>query len=130
MPLSTLISDIRITLRGFARRKAFTAVVLATLGLGIGATTTIYSVVDAVVVRPLPYDEADQLVAVGNTFPNREWADEQANLQHLAGVSVKNFHYLQERARSFSELGAADLASTLLPDRGDGPELVTLVKVT
>jgi predicted permease len=128
--MSTLISEVRITLRSLARRPAFTVVVLATLGLGIGATTTIYSVVDAVVVRPLPYDEADQLLAIGNTFPGREWDDERADLQHLAGVSLKNFQNWQERVRSISVLGAAERTSTLLADRGDGPELVPLVRVT
>lgn len=126
----TLIPDIRYALRGLARRPGFTAIVLATLGLGIGATTTIYSVVDAVVVRPLPYAEADRLLAVGNLFPGREWADQEAGLQQLAGVSVKNFLDWQERSRTLAELGGVEVVSALLPDIGAGPELVPMARVT
>ncbi len=125
-----LYSDARASLRALARRPAFTAIVVATLALGIGATTTIYSVVDAVVVRPLPYGDAERLLAVGNIFPGREWSDEGADLQHLAGVSLKNFEDWRARARMFSGLAALELTGALLPDQGNGPELVPMGMVT
>src|SRR5688572_2114016 len=57
---------------GLVRRPAYAAVVVLTLGLGIGATTTIYSVVDAMMIRPMPYPDGDRLVVIGNTVPGGE----------------------------------------------------------
>jgi putative ABC transport system permease protein len=125
----SLMSDARQSLRGLRRRPGFSALVIATLGLGTGATTTIYSVVDAVVIRGLPYDEPEQLVAVGNLFPGREWA-EGSELQAIVGVSGPNFRDWRERTHSFSALEAVELRSALFPDRGQGPEIVEMAAVT
>jgi len=57
--------DLKAALRSFRSSKGFTLAALVVLTLGIGATTTIFSVVDAVVLRALPFDEHDRLVAVG-----------------------------------------------------------------
>lgn len=121
--------EVRGALRGLRRRPAYIALVVLTLGLGIGATTTIFGVVDAVLIRPLPYEGAEQLVVAGNTFPGREWADRESGLQHLAGVSLRNFVDWRERARTV-ELVALEHRSMLLPDRGYGPELVSSAGVT
>lgn len=128
--VSSFLADIRLTLRGFARRPAFTITVLLTFAVGIGATSTIYSVVDSVVLRQLPYRDADQLVALGNTFPDREWHTGESGLQQLAGVSLLNFQEWEQRARSFDRIAAAELTSSLLPDEGAGPELATLGMVS
>ena len=79
-------------LRGLRRRPGFAAVTVATLALGIGATTTILSVVDGVMLRPLPFPEQDRLVAVGVTFPGREWTEGVSDHQRLAGVSFFQSH--------------------------------------
>jgi len=63
------MNDLRFALRGFARRPGFAAVVVATLALGIGASVTIFSVADAVLLRPLPYRDADRLVRIGHVRP-------------------------------------------------------------
>jgi putative ABC transport system permease protein len=60
----TMLDDVRFALRGFRRNPGFTAVVIVVLGLGIGANTAIFSVVDALVLRPLPFPEADRLVTI------------------------------------------------------------------
>ncbi len=57
--------DLKAAFRSFKSSKTFTAVALLVLMLGIGASTAIFSVVDAVVLRGLPFDEHDRLVAVG-----------------------------------------------------------------
>jgi putative ABC transport system permease protein len=123
------ISDIRIALRSSRRRLRLSLAVVFTLGLGIGATTTIFSVVNGVLLRPLPFEDPARLVAVGTTFPGREWTD-VPGLQHLAGTSMLNYLDFKERARSFEDLAALELTSVLLPDMGDGPQLVQAAMVS
>ena len=63
--LGTVEQDVRYALRGFRRNVVFTVTVVATLALGIGATTAVFSVVDRILFRPLPYAHDDRLVSVG-----------------------------------------------------------------
>ena len=65
-----LMQDLRYAARGLARRPAFTAVAVLTLAIGIGATTAIFSAVDALLLRPLPYASPDELMAVSLTTPD------------------------------------------------------------
>ena len=67
--MSTLISDIRYALRAFRKQPVFTMVAVLTLTLGIGANTAIFSLLYQVLLRPLPYAEADRLVFVWNSYP-------------------------------------------------------------
>lgn len=125
-----VLQDLRIAARSMRRRPGFTAGVALTLGLGIGATTTIFSVVDGVLLRPLPYTEAPRLAAIGATFPSREWADEGAGLQYLAGISLLNYADFRERSTSFERIAGIESTSILLPDLGDGPELALAASVS
>ena len=63
--LGTVAQDIRYALRGFRRNPVFTITVIATLALGIGATTAVFSVVDRILFRSLPYAHDDRIVSVG-----------------------------------------------------------------
>src|SRR5262245_12833926 len=64
-----LLRDARLALRSLARARAFTATSVLSLALGIGATTAIFSVVYALLLRPLPYRDAERLVILWNTSP-------------------------------------------------------------
>ena len=66
--IDTLLQDVRFAWRGFMKAPGFTAIAIATLGLGIGANGAIFTVVNAIVVRPLPYANADRLVRVTADF--------------------------------------------------------------
>jgi len=116
-----LIQDIRYALRALLRTPGFTAVALATLALGIGANTAIFSVVDAVLLKPLPYAESGRLVRVYQTLPSRGI---DAN-----GVSYPNYSDWAARVRSCEDLAAIRLHDYTLTERGE-PALVVAGTVT
>jgi len=62
------VQDTRYAVRTFFRNRGFAAVSLLTLALGIGATTSIFSLIDAVLLRPLPYRQPERLVAIFEDF--------------------------------------------------------------
>jgi putative ABC transport system permease protein len=68
-----LLSDLRFALRTLLRNPSFSVAAILALGLGIGATTAIFSVVDAVLLKPLPYLDGDRLVSVSTHFPGQDF---------------------------------------------------------
>ncbi len=80
---ASLWAEIRLATRALIRAPVFTAVVLTTLGLGIGANTAVFSVLDAVLLQPLPYADPDRLVRVEET-----WATWQDASEYTRGPSV------------------------------------------
>ena len=122
--------ELRLAVRGLSRRPGYTALIVAVIGIGIGTTTTVLTVVDQVLVRSLPFPEARRLAFIGSTFPDREWREDAPGLQHLAGFSLANFVEWEARVRTFERLGALERMGVLLPDEGSGPELVQGAAVT
>jgi len=105
--MSSLWLDVRYALRMLAKAPGLTAVLLITLALGIGASTTIFSVVNSVVLRPLPYDHPEQLV--------RAYTEMKGKVLHEAnGVTVPGFRDLSRSCRTCARLGAWYAGSTSL----------------
>src|SRR6185295_4480262 len=67
--IGALGADFRYAVRGFRRNPLFVVVALATLAIGIGATTAVFSVVDAVLLKPLPYPDSERLVSIWHEAP-------------------------------------------------------------
>ena len=73
--MDRLAYDLRYAFRGMRRRPGFTAAVVLTLALGIGANTAIFSVVYGVLIKPLPYPNADELISIWHTAPGLRAGD-------------------------------------------------------
>jgi predicted permease len=94
--METLIQDVRYALRTLRKAPGFTLVALLTLGLGIGANTAMFSIVDGILLRPLPYQDPSRVIAISETTPK------------VGTVSVSYLDFLDWRrdSRSFSDMAA------------------------
>jgi len=119
--MDSLLKDIRFGFRSLAKRPAFTAIAVITLALGIGANSAIFSVVNAVLLRPLPFKDPDRLVSVWERRENSG----RANLP-LSGHEYAAF---KERANSFEALTLIQPNAFNLTGRGD-PLVVTAGQVS
>ncbi len=97
--MSTTWMDLRTSLRSLGRSLGFTSVVVATLALGIGGCAAIFSFIDGVLLKPLPYPEPDRLVVVCETNPEV--------LQGFCAASPGNLNLWRRHSRSFVALGLA-----------------------
>lgn len=109
--MQSLIQDIRYGIRGLAKQPGFTLLAVATLTLGIGANTAIFSIVNAVLFRALPFKEPDRLVSVWERRPNSG----DANLP----ISAHEFMAWRERSHSFEGLALIQPDGLNLTGQGD-----------
>jgi putative ABC transport system permease protein len=112
--MTRIIQDLRYAARTLRNRPGFTLVAIITLSLGIGANTAIFSVVNAVVLNPLPFPNPEQIVLVRDDLTGRELQD--------VGLSVDELKDLQERSGVFDQVSAvwsvdANLTGTDRPER-------------
>jgi putative ABC transport system permease protein len=124
--MNSLIQDLRYGWRALRRTPGFTAAAIVTLALGIGATSTIFTVVNGVLLRPLPYEAGDRLANI--------WNDLGEGAQSLPAVSPLDFRDYQQRSRAFEEFAAASGPGVIglqgnLTGSGE-PERVNLSTVT
>jgi predicted permease len=112
--LSTIWHDLRYAARMLRNKPSFTAVAIITLSLGIGANTAIFSVVDAVLLRPLPFPKPENIVLVRDDLSGRQVEN--------VGLSVDELKDLQERSGIFEQVSAvwpidANLTGSDRPER-------------
>ena len=117
--MTALSQDIRYALRQLRKRPGFTAVVVLMLALGIGATTTMFSIVNAALLRPLPYPDPDRIVSVSLASP----------IFPESGVDDWSVPVWQDQARSFETLAAYGQESGNFVGAA-GPERLTGAKVS
>ena len=116
--LDDLGRDVRYACRLFVRHPTFAAVVVGTLALGIGANIALFSVVNSVLLRPLPYQKADRLVRLRST--------NQANNLIRGGFSLSRFLEVQQRQQVFSDLALCIGQEFTLTGRGDPEQVMGL----
>jgi putative ABC transport system permease protein len=116
-----MLKDIRFALRQLLKQPAFTSIAVVTIALAIGATTAVLSLVNGLMVRPLPYREPQQLVLLLQHFKSQ-------NLERIP-VSPPEFTDYETRARSFEKLGAFGFTSFNLAAQ-DRPERIAGATIT
>src|ERR1044071_10069603 len=120
--MNTLLHDIRYGFRMLLKYKGFTAVAVIALGLGIGANTAIFSLVNGVVLRPLPFPNAERIVYFEGNCPS-------------AGINESNISFLDfqdwsQQTNLFASTAAYWTASANLGAEGAEPERVPRAGVT
>jgi predicted permease len=119
--LESVWSDLTHAARSLRSQPGFAVVAITTLALGIGATTSVFSAVDGVLLRPLPYVNANRIVHIGE--------QEISKPGRGVNTSFENYEDWTRRSTSFSALGIVNNASPTLTGRGD-PERVQVARVS
>src|SRR6476646_7537165 len=113
--MQTLWQDIKYGARMLLKNPGITAIVILALALGIGANSAIFSVVNTVLLRPLPYDQSDRLVFLNEKSPV---LDEMS-------ISYPNFRDWREHNQSFEKIGVYNRGSYNLTGTGDPERIIT-----
>src|ERR1700687_295287 len=122
--MATLIDDLRFARRAFTKNPGFTAVVLSTLALGIGAVVAIFSVADGVLVKPLPYRDPGRLIRIGHVRPDTAVPGASFSPQDVEDLA--SAHPGLERVASWSyspSQSGADLTGSGEPERVPAAEV-------
>jgi putative ABC transport system permease protein len=118
--MKTLLQDLRFGFRVLIKNPGFTVVAVITLALGIGANSAIFSVINAILLRPLPYEEPERLILINHNYP-------KINLK--ASVSAYGYTHYRDNAQSFEAVAAVTGLPANLTGQGE-PERVQGNQVT
>ena len=118
--METLLQDLRYGARMLLKQPGFTVVAVIALALGIGANTAIFSVVNAILLRPLNYKDSDRLVQINHNYPK---------LDLKASVSAIGYSHYRDNCGAFEAIGAGSPWAVNLTETGD-PERLQGMAVT
>src|SRR6185295_2282238 len=119
--MEKFLQDLRFALRVYAKNRSFTIVAVLTLAIGIGSNIAVFTVVNAMLFRSLPYPDGDRLVQVGRSL----------NEGPVYTMSYARFRFLERNNRAFESLAAYDVVgSSLSMTLGETPELVQSSRVS
>src|SRR6476659_3088210 len=112
--MESLLSDVRYAVRNLLRRPGFTIIAVITLALGIGANTAIFSAINALLLKPLPFPELDRVVAIWDKLPSRGVLHNE--------VAMANYLDWNSQNQSFEQLAvyrwwSANLTGVDTPER-------------
>src|ERR1700677_17342 len=116
--MSVLLQDLRFAIRQMGKKPGFATVIVLTMALGIGANAAIFSVLDAVLLRPLPYSQPERLIKVWSRFTGIGMPNDQN------WVSAPEFRDFQQLNRSFTDLAAINSGSFNLGVKGSPQRVV------
>ncbi len=119
--METLLQDLKFGLKLLWKEKGFTITALLTLALCIGANSTIFSMINTVLLRPLPFEESEDLVTVFNSYPNAG--------APIAGNASGDYFFRRESIEAFAELGMYQFWGHTIGGSGT-PERVSSMRVT
>ena len=120
--LQHLASDVRYGLRSLLARPGFLAAAMLTLALGIGANAAVFSVINTLLLKPLPFGESERLVDIYNSYPG--------NGLPIAGVSVPDYLDRRDQAPALADSAMFTQQSFNLAEQGTQPERLTGVVTT
>ena len=115
-----MFQDLRYGVRMLLMHPGFTTIAVLTLALGIGVNAAIFSVVDGVLLRPLPYQQADQLVRI--------WSANQATGQRYLQTSYQDFEQFKQQSHAFAAMAAFSEAPRILRDAHGEPSNITVAR--
>ena len=113
MTMDAWMRDVRLAARSLRKNAIFAVVVIVTLALGIGATTAVFSVVEGILLRPLPFDRGDRLAVV--------WQNDRATGTERENASTSDYYDYLERNRTFDDLAMYGLGTAVLTRPGGPP---------
>ena len=120
--MNSLINDLRFGVRMMVRSPVFSLIAIVTLALGIGANTAIFSVVDAVLLRPLPYPNADQLVFL--------WSTMKSQGVPQSGSALPDYQGWRDQNKVFDGLGGFYFGDFNLATANEAPERIQGAYIT
>ncbi|HEX6719251.1 MAG TPA: ABC transporter permease, partial [Pyrinomonadaceae bacterium] len=115
--MNSILKDFVYGLRSLLKHPGFTAIAVVILALGVAATTAIFSVVNGVLLRPLPYPEPDRLMVI--TEVNPQQGPEPFELSYL------NWLDLRQQSKSFEEIAGVEFSSSVLTINGEPSRIMT-----
>ena len=128
--LREAVQDARYGVRRWASRPAFTGAAVATIALGIGTTSALFSVVDGVLLKPLPYPDADRLVTINRTYPDWQQDPILAGSWNRISLAWPEFFYVRDHSRTIEALAVITTRLAVLDNGAASEHRVAVVSAS